>query len=388
MRQFLLMCLFSCALVSAQTDHVYFKLDEGIGTSTLNYGTAGEPLGHLVNNSGAPTTQPFAWAPGAQGFGALGANAALPPQFNTAVRLDTRYYFSLGTAEPFTIAFFMKPLWPLNLLYDHFLIPPFGVKDMRIRMQPVPNANTYGLQLAVSTDSGSSGALAFIDYQLMTLGQWYHVAFVVTRYGNSSGTGFMVPYLNGVAQTPVSVSGMHNLHSTTGHVLLGNAGIAFDEFRISKRIVPPSEIALWASSTPAPFAAERAWNNACTPVGQFNGILNVAGDLPTLGNANYSVDLFAPYASSVLLVAGLGRQNPQNLGPLLSPQLNNCFVQPNPDFLFPTISMPPSGHFSLPAPIANDPLLAGVEVHLQAFGFNPWTTNWFSTNTFSVYIGY
>jgi hypothetical protein len=123
-------------------------------------------------------------------------------------------------------------------------------------------------------------------------------------------------------------------------------------------------------------------------VGQFNGILNVAGDMPTLGNASYSLDLFAPYASSVLLVAGLGRQNPLNLGPLTDPQLNNCLMQPTPEFLFPTMTMPPSGHTSLSAPIASDPLLAGMEIHLQAVGYNPWNAKWFSTNTFSAYIGY
>jgi hypothetical protein len=79
--------------------------------------------GSVFANHFAIANQPYTWAAGAQGSGAMGASATQPPQFNTFVRLDTRYYFSLGNAEPFTIAFFMKPIWPLNLLYDENLIP-------------------------------------------------------------------------------------------------------------------------------------------------------------------------------------------------------------------------------------------------------------------------
>jgi hypothetical protein len=390
MRQVIVMCLLSSVLATAQLDHVYFKLDEGTGTSTLNYGTAGEPLGYLIKQGGGPATQPFAWGAGAQGAGSMGVNASIPPTSSNLVRLDTRYYFSLGPAEPFTLAFFMKPVWPYNLLNSDYFISSGSGNHIEARIAPAQNgASGYVIQVSSATGGGSGGGgSATIDYTQLTLGQWYHVAFVIERYGNNGGTGLMRPYLNGVPLAPAAVSGMHDFNTSSMTVTIGNAGIAFDEIRISKRIVPASEIALWASTASVPFAAQRVWNNGCTPVGQFNGILNVAGDMPTLGNASYSLDLFAPYASSVLLVAGLGRQNPLNLGPLTDPQLNNCLMQPTPEFLFPTMTMPPSGHTSLSAPIASDPLLAGMEIHLQAVGYNPWNAKWFSTNTFSAYIGY
>jgi hypothetical protein len=206
------------------------------------------------------------------------------------------------------------------------------------------------------------------DVQSLAAAGWTHVALVVDPYGTGSARW----YVNGTLRqtTPITARAAVAA-SSTGTLLVGAAAVGqagrydLDEFRFVAAPLSASEVAVWASSSPANAAA---YSPAC------GANLRTRGQ-PTLGNANFELRVEGTPGSVVALTLGAtarlfgGLDLPIDLG-LVNQSFAGCLWYSDYSISLAT-ALPGTGLADVILALPNDPMLRGLDLDAQALVVEP-----------------
>lgn len=200
---------------------IYYRFNEGAGTSTLNAAVpgAGSPFGTL-NGS-------LVFGPGRFGTGLVGANLSAGTSF-----VATGYAMALQ-GQSWTIEFWFNPGGTTSLQYLYGNAAGGGNFRGWCGAAPGSNMLISGNGLATNSNPGSVPAP----------GTWVHYAWV---FDASLAPPTVTPYLNGSPLAPIAQTGALTLN--TGTLIVGGYGTSngvlgtLDEFRLWLRARTAAEI--------------------------------------------------------------------------------------------------------------------------------------------------
>lgn len=213
--------LLASAAASGQVvpDVLYYKFNEGAGTTTLN---------HAVPGGGSATatlTGGLGFAPGQYGSGLSGAGGASSTNY-----VQTGYTMNLQGVS-WAIEFWWQPNAGTSLQYLCG-VPVSG--DFRIFAGGSPGNNI------VLSGQGITTVIA--TAAVPQPGVWVHSAFV---FDSSAAPPAITPYINGLPGTPVAQTGSPVLSGgifiVGGQTSNGLNGV-LDEFRLWRQFRTPAEI--------------------------------------------------------------------------------------------------------------------------------------------------
>jgi hypothetical protein len=217
------------------------------------------------------------------------------------------------------------------------------------------------------------------DLQTMVQANWVHVALVV-----DSGRGTATYYLDGVAETPITITSGANVPAGPGFRVGGQLSptstFDLDEFRLVNRAVTPTEITLWTLRSQA---ADSPYGAGC------NATLASVSGPPAMGNAGYALRLGAAATQPFVLAIGASRTDlsgvplPFDLGAVF-PALPGCLWQASIALLFGAMT-DGSGSATQPLPIPVDPSLDAASLYTQALVLRLGSEQ--SSNPFAISIG-
>jgi len=204
---------------------LYYKFNEGAGTTTLNeanpaLGTA--PVGTLNGALG--------WGPGRLGTGLVGVGGS-----GTVDYVNTGYTVNL-TGSSWTMEFWFNPAPTTGATLYYLVGIPIG-GSWRVF--------TNGSAGGAITMSGTGISTVSMAGATPAVGTWVHLAWV---YDATAATRTITPYVNGVPGTPVAQTGVPSLSTgqlNVGSQISGSAGLngTMDEFRLWSRARTAVEIA-------------------------------------------------------------------------------------------------------------------------------------------------
>jgi hypothetical protein len=337
-----LAALLAAPALSAQ-DILYYKFNEGSGTTAINYGSAGAAPG----SGTIVSTLPANYAAGFSG-GALAGSAS------TSLNSYVDSGWTGGFSGDFTVAWFMKETGTpgTSLSYQFSNIGSFRCFTNGV-------AGTGLWVRAWGTGVTPADLQLNVDVQTLARGQWLHVALVV-----DSTAATATWYVNGTAQTPIAITGTPGVSSANAFRVGGHTSLVnfydMDEFRFQNRAASATEILAWSL---APSAADAAFGAGCS------GRLTSGGGAPTLGNAAYTQDGSGPANAPGALTIGFsstsygGLPLPLDLGSIF-PGLGGCMLYGSADVAVP-MGTTPNGTFSVPLGIPANQALIGVTLYNQ-----------------------
>ncbi len=341
----LLLPILTASSLTAQNEILYYKFNEGGGTTAINYANA-SPAPATGTITGGNTTH---FAPGFSGSGLKATTA-------TGIHSYVETGWSGAWTGSFTVAWFMRQAGTPGTTLSYFFANQGSFRCF------TNGAAGTGLYVR-AYGTGVSPADMFLQTNIQTLanGQWLHIALVVDTV-SSTGTF----YLNGTAQTPIPFTGTpgqtptlpfrigaHNSSSI-------NRYYDIDEFRFLNRAVPANEILAWSLQASG---ADSAFGAGCGATMQGSGgepaIGNVLYGHSGTGAANSAGTLTLGFSSTTLGAVPL----PINLG-LLFPTLPGCNLYGSADVTLP-FAVDAGGNFSIAFPILNNPFLIGATLYNQ-----------------------
>ncbi|MEZ5990657.1 MAG: LamG-like jellyroll fold domain-containing protein [Planctomycetota bacterium] len=327
------------------TEILYYRFDIGSGTTVVNHYAASKlapATGTMV------TTAKAAWAKGMFGNCMQGAESGTAYNY-----VDSGWKGAL--TGDFTVAWFLKQrtTLPDTLAYYFFS----GEGNFRAFTS---GAASSGLRVA---GWGTDVSLT-ADIRTPAASRWVHVALVVD--GTAKTATF---YVDGVAQTPITIAGGANVpaRTTNGFRVGAHTRLTttswwdMDDFRLVNRAVPEAEVKAWSAA-----AVGYAKNCGATLLGGGTGT-------PKVGNAQYGLTLNGAASAPGLLSIGASGTGlgpiplPLDLG-LVFPALQGCPWASSLDILVPIVT-PNTGTLSIPYPIPNDVGLVQVALFNQCLLF-------------------
>ncbi len=336
-------CTLGATALTAQNEVLYYKFNEGGGTTAINYANAspapatGSILGGNASN----------YAPG---FSMAGLAGSTSSTLHSYVQTG----WTGGFSGSFTFAFFMKQTGTPGTALSYFL-SNWG--SFRLFTNGVAGT---GLWLR----NWGTGVTP-VDIQLTTNvqalanGQWLHVALTV-----DTTAGQAIWYLDGVAQTPIAITGTPGVTSTNEFRVGGHTSniryYDMDEFRFLTRAATAAEVLAWSRQAAG---ADSAFGSGC------GATMQGSGGEPVLGNAGYGHSGTGAASSSGTLTLGFSSTMlgsiplPINLG-LLFPTLPGCNLYGSADVTLP-FAVNAGGTFGIGFPIPNNASLVGATLYNQ-----------------------
>ncbi|MHC4854453.1 MAG: LamG-like jellyroll fold domain-containing protein [Planctomycetota bacterium] len=334
---------------SSQNEILYYKFDRGLGTEAVNYGSAPGPS---TMKKGTATTTPWTTA-GQFGGGLIGTKNNASTDYAYA---DTGFKGPLNGA--FTVSWWMKernnPGTGLSYVWGgvgSFRCFTNGVAGTTLWVRSWGGADikmpTVGNNIQVRARAKGGVCVAVVVFPALVgwLAQWY-VDGVPHGAAQNLTQGAAV-----AASTSTFKIGKHSSNSSS-------SVYDMDEFRLFNRLASPTEIKSWCT---APRAARGDFGAAC-------GKLNLAGAVPTVGNARHTFTISGPGGTTVLMVFSPKPQPAIDLGTFFGAPLAGCNWHVGLGPLQVLLAIPKSGVLTIPVPIPNNRALAGVHVESQLLG--------------------
>ena len=351
------------AAAAASQEIIYYKFDDNGGKRVVNYAapTSPAPEEGTIN-----TTDTNPWiSPGKFGIAALRGGG--PGVYSN---VNTGWNGALSTS--FSVAWFMRQRnAPPSTSYflgagASFRAFTGGVASTGIWLRDWGGAPA-DLQLAT-------------NIQALAAANWVHVSLVV-----DTTAGFATWYVDGVAQTPIPITGSVSVVPGANNFLVNanspttSSYYDIDEFRFHGNAVSAAIVLRWATVNGA---ADSIFGKGC------NGKLDSGGAKPAVGNIAYGLNLTGPANAGVALAIGSNRLKlgavplPLDLGPFV-PSLAGCNWESSSE-LWLSGYTDPSGNATFGLPLPADPSLNGVALFTQAFLAG---STYATSNPFAISIG-
>jgi hypothetical protein len=351
---------------AAAQDVLYYKFDDAGGKRVVNYaaGSTIAPTEGTLSGGNMPQFQA-----GKFGAGALSGGTATTAAGSTFV--DSGWMPNLNNSD-FTIAFYIKQRTaPPSTSY-------FFYSNSGFRMF-TGGVAAKGLYFRNGTSGTGGDWILTTDIQTLAAAGWVHVALVVDATALKA-----TYYVNGVAQTPLTIAG--GVTASGGTYTFRAAGFAsygglydIDEFRVAGRAASATEIQSWVNGTSG---ADGAYGKACggAVLASSNGPPKLPTPLYALTISGNSGGVFALGLGSNRLMFG-PLPLPLDLKPIL-PALAGCNWETSGDITF-VPGVLTGGSAKLPLPLPPVAALAGIALWSQAVvltGGPQQMTNAFSTS--------
>ena len=357
--------LFIFTAAAPSQEILYYKFESTGGNRVVNYAAATSPApeeGTVYSND----TTPFA-SPGKFGIAALRGGG---PAYYTNV--DTGWSGAHSTS--FSVGWFIKQRsLPYGAHYFFSAGPSFRCFT----------GDAAGRGVVLRGWGGTPNDLALnADIQTAAAKDWVHLTVIV-----DTTAGLATWYVDGVAQTPIPITGSVNVVAGPTSFLVNSSSPTtsswydVDEFRIHGNAVSAAIALRWATIHGA---ADSPFGKGC------NGKLDNSGSRPTVGNAAYGFAFSGPANAGVALALGSDRLRlgavylPLDLRYVI-PSLAGCSWESSSQvWLSGTTNG--SGTGTIGAPVPNDPSLNGLELFAQALlvAYGPVYA---TTNPFAIAIG-
>ena len=356
-------------------DVLHYKFEAGTGESIINYAARSGIAPALAMGVSLGQTTTLAWTDGRFGRAYRGTTFASPSS-----GVDTGW--DGGFSGAFTFATFLRLRQPIptNDLAN------FARNDTGWSAYVRGNDGKLYVQWG-SRDRGNTAA----NVLALAANGWVHVALVA-----DPTTQIARFYINGAPEIPIAM-GSRPVQLDPGVTpmrLLGSTldgSFDIDEFRFRLGVTSAAEIARWANDD---VAADGPFGRACYPRGRLVLLESNAPvqGRPSIGNANYAIQLYALPGSSFQLGVGTSRTN---FGPVtlpldlsgVGPNLNGCLWYVSVDVgIIPGV-IPATGVSTIPAGVPAVSGLVGVDLHLQAFLRSGVLQRFMTSNAFVVSIG-
>ncbi len=246
--------LLAAAASGQSSDLLHFSFNAGSGSTVTNHGSFGG-TGTIVKSS-AQTRARVPGMPDARGARGYALAGSEDGSISRYAYLDTGW--GKGVSGDLTIAWHMKrSSTPRDRLLPYYMLSGLGT----FRLYHDGNAH-LGLKLKswggapteLVLGSGTAGRADkhAIDLVGMAAASWVHVALVIDETAATA-----TYYVNGTAVQSVAITGKANIPKSSSktlrfgmHLNTGNTSCYdLDNFRLSNRAVPASEIAEWAAAT-------------------------------------------------------------------------------------------------------------------------------------------
>ncbi|MHC4513977.1 MAG: LamG-like jellyroll fold domain-containing protein [Planctomycetota bacterium] len=333
-------------------DILHYKFDAGCGTEVINFADAstvgpGKMVSTLAN---APASS---WTTGKWRSGMAGSKKTTPTADNY---VNTGW--NIGNfSGSFSISMWIrnKPGNPQAISFGYL----FGATGSSFRCFTGASGKLF-----VGSWGGTPGNLVNAADLTSLLNKGYvHVALVVDT-SKSTATY----YINGVADTPISLTGSVAFSGTNFSVGKYRTSTAspmdFDEFLFTRRVLTVADVKRLASSQQAGAGVFGTGNVAS---------LRPGGGRPSLGNAKFQLTVSDSNAvPPFLLFIGSNRCKlsgthnlPMDLGTII-PAFSGVFAYTDID-LVTLAGVLIRGTATLQVPVPNDPALSGFCVYLQAY---------------------
>jgi hypothetical protein len=357
----------SLLLAAAATSQeiVYYKFESTGGNRVVNYAAATSPApeeGKVYANDASPFV-----SPGKFGIAALRGGG--PGVYHN---IDTGWNGALSSS--FSVGWFVKQRYAPSGA-NHFFAAGPALRCF--------TGGDAGRGVVLRGWGGAPADLTLnADIQTAAATGWVHLTVIV-----DTSAGLATWYVDGVAQTPIPITGSVSVAAGASNFLVNSDTTAsssyydVDEFRIHGNAVSAAIALRWAT---VHGAADSPFGKGC------NGKLDNAGTRPTVGNAAYALAFSGPANATVGLALGSDRLAlgyvplPFDLGYVV-PSLAGCAWESSSQVWLPgTTNGNGSGSVSLPIPA--NPSLNGYELFAQALlvAYGP---AYATTNPFAIAIG-
>lgn len=292
----------------------------------------------------------------------------------------------------FTMAFFMKlgatppsPFYIMGAPSGGVRLFTAGIAGRGLYQRQILASGGNGLNATIANDFYLPASVA--DIQTLAAAGWVHVAMVVDATAATATW-----YVNGLQVLQLtSVVGGANIFNV-GNFQVGYYSSAsaydLDEFLISLRAYTAPEI---LAMSMAPRAGDGDYTmNAPTQCGTLG--LGSAGGPPTIGNANYSLQVMTSANGLFSVLLGFDRcflggtvALPIDAG-MLAPIAAGCQLLADPASTLGGVATGTNAF--APLPIPNIGAFAGVNVYSQAVLLDFLTTTLAASNGFAIGVGY